>query len=79
MQVSLNLLRYGRGRPASVPLQRGLAAAVRAAAVADPPTAVATLDFLRYTESLLADAASVLRSGCAVAASADRCTYHDLA
>jgi len=71
--VALNLLRYGRGRPQSVPLQKGLAAAIRAATVAAPPTAIAALDFLRFTESQLAEAAS-LRRRSSPASGADRCS-----
>lgn len=71
--MALNLLRYGRGRPQSVPLQKGLAAAIRAATVAAPPTAIAALDFLRFTESQLAEAVSSQRSS-SPASGADRCS-----
>ena len=69
MQVSINMLRYGLGRSQSVPLQLGLAAAIRAAATASPATAVAAVDFMRYTESHLAEALAERHSS-----SADRCT-----
>lgn len=68
LQVSINMLRYGLGRSQSVPLQLGLAAAIRAAATASPATAVAAVDFMRYTESHLAEALAERHSS-----SADRC------
>lgn len=67
IQVALNLLRYGKGRPQCVPLQKSLAAAIQAAARVAPPTASAALDFLRFTESQLADAAAARHSGSASA------------
>jgi hypothetical protein len=69
LQVSINMLRYGLGRSQSVPLQLGLAAAIRAAATASPATAVAAVDFMRYTESHLAEALAERHNS-----SADRCT-----
>jgi hypothetical protein len=68
LQVSINMLQYGLGRSQSVPLQLGLAAAIRAAAAASPATAVAAVDFMRYTESHLAEALAERRSS-----AADRC------
>lgn len=62
LQVSINMLRHGLGRSQSVPLQLGLAAAIRGAAVASPSTAVAAVDFLRYTESHLAEALAARHS-----------------
>ena len=69
LQVSINMLRYGLGRSQSVPLQLGLAAAIRAAATTSPATTVAAVDFMRYTESHLAEAMAERRSS-----TADRCT-----
>lgn len=60
--MSINMLRHGLGRSQSVPLQQGLAAAIRAAASASPATAVAAVDFLRYTESQLAEALAARHS-----------------
>jgi hypothetical protein len=59
------MLRHGLGRSQSVPLQLGLAAAIQAAATASPATAVAAVDFMRYTESHLAEALAERRSSTA--------------